>query len=217
MIIGQNLKLGRQGWLFHNNGNATVRAGHLQPAVIQILCIRFEISRIEALEVVAAELADLVYNLILPTHVMSGIAVAIQLRAEVLPVLRHAGGLGGDYAITLMIKRCLILAAGPIECRHTRGDSGKGQVPHFPERVDRDHLIQGPGRCDSRAGIRDSCLPIRCLSVLFNRWIELPCLHYADSLEPEIEETLTMALGRTTSGSFAGQIFRVRRVDHSSR
>ena len=50
MIIGQNLKLGRQGWLFHNNGNATVRAGHLQPAVIQILCIRFEISRIEALD-----------------------------------------------------------------------------------------------------------------------------------------------------------------------
>ena len=103
---------------------------------------------------------------------MSGIAVAIQLRAEVLPVLRHAGGLGGDYAITLMIKRCLILAAGPIECRHTRGDSGKGQVPHFPERIHGDHLIQWPGGRDSRAGIGDGRLPIWCMGGCFGGGIK---------------------------------------------
>ena len=86
--------------------------------MIKVLGIRFKISRIQALKVVAAKLTDLVHNFILPAHVMGGIPVSIQLRAQILPVLWHAGGLGGSCTVALTTKRGLVLAAGTIECCH---------------------------------------------------------------------------------------------------
>ena len=118
MLIRQHLKLGGQGWFSHNNGNAAVSPGHLQPAMVKVLGIRLEITGIQTLEIVAAELAYLMHNFILPAYLMGGVAIAIQLGAQILPVFGHAGGLRGRRAVALSGKRGLILAAGAIECRH---------------------------------------------------------------------------------------------------
>ena len=92
---------------------------------------------------------------------MRGAVVVAQFDSKCLRVCFNAelSGCCNEVAIfnTRIIQRGIIIRClqrrAANECGDARRDLGRGQSAQFPKRVDRDHVIERPGRRDVFAGL----------------------------------------------------------------